>query len=43
MYVALLLVLAWVNAQAAIIEAPVNDNSGFYRYLLNELIQPLYW
>ena len=43
MYVALLFVFAWVNAQAAIIEAPVNDQSGFFRYLLHEFIQPLRW
>jgi hypothetical protein len=43
MYLALLLVLAWVNAQAAIIEAPVNDQPGFHRDMLDELIQPLYW
>jgi len=43
MYLGLLLVLAWVNAQAAIIETPVNDKSGFYNYVLNELIQPFQW
>lgn len=43
MYVGLLLVLAWVNAQAAMIESPVNDQSGFPLYVLNELIHPLYW
>ena len=43
MYVALLPVLARVNAQAATIEAPVNDQSGFSCYLLHEFSQPLRW
>lgn len=43
MYVGLLLVLAWVHAQASIIESPVNNQSGFFRYLLYEFVQPLQW
>jgi hypothetical protein len=44
MYLAVLLVLAWVNSQAFTFEAVYSGKAaGIQVYFLSELVQPLFW
>ncbi len=42
-YLALVLSLAWVNAQATLIESVDSDHASVSRLFLGELVQPLRW
>jgi uncharacterized membrane protein YGL010W len=42
-YFALILVLAWVNAQAVLIESVNLDRPAMFKLVFRELVQPLRW